>query len=118
MKTTTNPVVTVSNTDAAVMELLTNFRAEAKVSGSRWAATAKNIVTILETMTPGEAQKHLRTNAKGIKNMNVSVWYIGSADRLRLAIRADERKAFSAVISAGSCGDIFTASEAGDEDCD
>jgi hypothetical protein len=96
MKTMTSldstPIVAVTETEAAVMELLARYRAESKGGGILWVSVAKNIVTILESQTPEDAEGMFRSNARGFKAMTISNWYLGAADRLAEAIAQDKNE--------------------------
>ena len=78
-----------TNTQAAVEELLAQYRREAQGPGPLWAAAAKDIVRALEQKTPEEALTFLKKMIGYCGKMTLSCFYEHAVGTLETAIAKD-----------------------------
>lgn len=82
-----------THTQAAVKELLDDYRQEAQGGGPLWVAAAKDIVRALEEKTPEKALIFFKQMVRNCGKMTVGSSYEGAAATLKRAMQADQRAA-------------------------
>lgn len=82
-----------TNTQAAIKELLDEYRQQMQGGGPLWVAAAKDIVRALEEKTPEKALIFFKQMVRNCGKMTVGSSYEGAAATLKKAMQADQRAA-------------------------